>query len=167
MSRPSLESSDRRVLRQGELANLRKRYASQQIVLATGCFDLIHKGHVYFLKEAATQGDLLVVGVNSDESVRGLKGPSRPIVAASDRCAVLAEFACVDYVFTYDEPCAGESIRMLRPNVFAVGADSVGHYPDEINAARAANARIYEISKTSSTSTTGIIDVIKSRGSLV
>jgi len=161
MSRPGVQSSEQRIIHQADLSDLRDRHAGQQIVLASGCFDIIHKGHIYFLKAAATQGDILVVGVNSDRSVRGLKGPSRPIVVAADRCAVLAELACVDYVFTYDEPCAGASIRLLRPNVFAVGVDSIGHYPDEIEAARAVGSRVYEIAKTPSSSTSSIIKLIR------
>lgn len=163
MSRPANQCSDRRILRQADLSALRNRHANQEVVLASGCFDLIHKGHIYFLKQAATQGDILVVGVNSDESVRALKGSNRPIIGETDRCAVLVEFSCVDYVFTYNERCAGESIRMLRPDVFVVGADSIGDYPDEIEAAHTVGARIYEVSKTASSSTSGIIEVIKRR----
>lgn len=163
MTRSAREPADRRIVQQSDLAALRERHRNARIVLATGCFDLVHRGHIYFLNQAATQGDLLVVGINSDESVRTLKGVSRPIISAPDRGAVLAEFACVDYVFTYDETCAGASIRVLRPDVFAVGRESVGHYPDEIDAARETGAGIFEIDKVDSTSTTRMINTIKDR----
>lgn len=152
-----------RIIEQGHLPNVRRDCGARTIVLATGCFDLVHKGHLHFLREAARQGDVLVVGVNSDQSVRSLKGPGRPIVPATDRCAVLAEFACVDYVFTYNELCAGVSIALLAPNVFAVGEDSIGGYPTELEAAHAANARLHVIAKMASTSTTRMIESIQRR----
>lgn len=141
---------------------LRSHYGARTIVLATGCFDLLHKGHVYFLKEAASQGDVLVVGVNTDHSVRELKGSGRPIITAADRSAVLAELRCVDHIFTFDGPCACEPIRLLRPDIFAVGTETPVRYPDEITAATEVNAKVHVVPRTSSTSTTGIIESIES-----
>lgn len=147
----------KRVITQSELAELRARHPDRTIVLATGCFDLMHTGHLYFLEQAARHGDVLVVGVNDDESVRGLKGPTRPIFPEADRCAMLAAFRVVDFVFTYPESCAGVSIGELRPNVFVVGSESIGGYPDEMHAARDVNARIEPIAKTPAPSTTEVI----------
>ena len=163
VTRPS-ELELPRIWRQADLPALRKHCGGQEIALASGCFDLIHKGHLHFLKEAARQGDVLVVGVNSDESVRLLKGRSRPIICGRDRCAVLSEFACVNYVFEYGELCAGVSIHLLRPDVFVVGSDSVCRFPDEIDAARVVGARVHEITKIGLTSTTTIIDAVTQRG---
>jgi rfaE bifunctional protein nucleotidyltransferase chain/domain len=157
MSRP-LEP---KIVARDSLPGLREREPGKAFVLATGCFDLLHKGHVFFLREAARYGDVLIVGVNSDDSVRELKGANRPIVPAADRCAVLAEFECVDYVFEYPERCAGVSIDLLRPDVFCVGEDSLGKYPDELSAAQRHGTRIERISKLQSLSTTEMIGRIQ------
>ena len=151
------------VVAKADLPELRRRHADKRIVLATGCFDIVHKGHVYFLREAARRGDVLVVGVNSDKSVRALKGHERPIVSEIDRCAVLAEFGCVDYVFTYDERDSASSIALLLPNVFVVGAASVAEYPDEIQAAQDANAQLLVMQRSPSRSTTDIIVHIRTK----
>lgn len=156
----------KRVITQPELAELRARHSDRTIVLATGCFDLMHTGHLHFLEQAASQGDVLVVGVNDDESVRRLKGPTRPITPEADRCVMLSAFRIVDFVFTYPELCAGVSIRMLRPNVFVVGSESIGSYQDEIDAAQEVNARIEVIPKTPATSTTMIIQSVRAQPSL-
>lgn len=155
------------IIAKADLPEVRRRHASERIVLATGCFDILHKGHVYFLREAAIQGDVLVVGVNSDKSVCALKGSERPIVREIDRCSVLAEFGCVDYVFTFDERDSASSITLLLPNVFVVGSASVAEYPDEIQAAQDAGAQLLVIQRSPSQSTTDIIDHIRSKGASV
>jgi D-beta-D-heptose 7-phosphate kinase/D-beta-D-heptose 1-phosphate adenosyltransferase len=154
-----------KILRETDLTKVRSYYNNKTIVLATGCFDLLHKGHVYFLKKAASQGDVLIVGLNADDSVRDLKGAGRPIITAADRCAVLAEFVCVDHVFTFVGTCVSDSMRILCPDVLAIGTESVERYPDEINTAHEVKARVHPIPKIDSTSTTGIIDSIEERKS--
>ncbi|MBC6445049.1 MAG: glycosyltransferase [Alphaproteobacteria bacterium GM202ARS2] len=150
-----------RIVSQSDLAEIRKCERDRCLVLATGCFDLVHKGHIHFLGEAAAQGDVLVVGINDDRSVRELKGPSRPIVSGADRGAVLAAFGCVDYVYEYPERCAGVSIELLKPDVFCVGEESIGAYLDEIEAARRNAVRIHPIPKVKSSSTTTMVDHIQ------
>lgn len=93
------------------------------IVFTNGCFDVLHAGHVRYLQAARRAGDRLVVGVNSDASVRGIKGPKRPIVGQQDRVAVLGALSCVDFVVLFDEPDPGDLIRHLRPDVLVKGAD--------------------------------------------
>ncbi len=99
------------------------RSAGKSVVLANGCFDLIHAGHVRYLEGAAREGDLLVVAVNSDRSVRQLKGPRRPLLPVEDRAEIVAAFACVDVVVIFDEPTVENVIRVLRPDVHAKGTD--------------------------------------------
>jgi rfaE bifunctional protein nucleotidyltransferase chain/domain len=96
------------------------------VVATGGCFDLLHAGHVSTLVAARALGDCLVVLLNSDASVRALKGPRRPIVTESDRAAVLSALACVDAVVTFDEPTPVEALRRLRPDVFVKGGDYAG-----------------------------------------
>src|SRR5690606_31535220 len=86
-------------------------------------FDLLHAGHVTYLQEAAAMGDVLVVGLNSDASVRGLKGPTRPVIRQEDRATLLAALGCVNYVVVFDEPTPAELIRLVRPDVLVKGGD--------------------------------------------
>jgi D-beta-D-heptose 7-phosphate kinase / D-beta-D-heptose 1-phosphate adenosyltransferase len=101
----------------------RQRSNGRRIVFTNGCFDLLHAGHVQYLQEAKAQGDVLVVGLNSDESVRRLKGPSRPINCQSERASVLAALASVDYVTIFDDNSPLELVLTLRPDVLVKGAD--------------------------------------------
>jgi len=98
--------------------------AGERIVFTNGCFDLLHIGHTRYLEEAKHLGDRLVVGLNSDDSVRQLtKGMDRPIVTADQRAEVLAALACVDYVTIFDEPDPLALIQALRPNILVKGGD--------------------------------------------
>jgi D-beta-D-heptose 7-phosphate kinase/D-beta-D-heptose 1-phosphate adenosyltransferase len=98
--------------------------AGERIVFTNGCFDLLHIGHTRYLAEAKGLGDRLVVGINSDDSVRQLaKGTDRPIVLADQRAEVLAALACVDYVTIFDEPDPLALIQALRPNILVKGGD--------------------------------------------
>lgn len=99
------------------------RAAGKVVVWTNGCFDLFHAGHARSLRAARALGDVLVVGVNSDASVRRLKGPSRPVLPAADRAELLASLACVDHVAVFDEDTPEESLRLLRPAVHCKGAD--------------------------------------------
>ncbi|MBI4492442.1 MAG: D-glycero-beta-D-manno-heptose 1-phosphate adenylyltransferase [Chloroflexi bacterium] len=101
----------------------RSRAAGAQVVLTNGCFDLLHVGHVRYLQQARALGDLLVVGVNTDESVRRLKGPGRPITPQDERAEVLAALACVGYVVLFAEPTAEALVAALRPEVYVKGGD--------------------------------------------
>jgi D-beta-D-heptose 7-phosphate kinase/D-beta-D-heptose 1-phosphate adenosyltransferase len=99
------------------------RMAGKRIVFTNGCFDLLHTGHLSLLQEAARLGDVLVLAINSDDSVRRLKGPERPIVTASERAALLAALRCVDAVTIYDEDTPIETLRAVRPHVLVKGQD--------------------------------------------
>ena len=99
------------------------RRAGRSIALANGCFDLVHVGHVRYLEAAAQEADLLVVGVNDDETVRQLKGEGRPILSAPDRAELIAALRCVDYVVVFPEPTVGPLLETLRPEVHCKGTD--------------------------------------------
>jgi rfaE bifunctional protein nucleotidyltransferase chain/domain len=99
------------------------RACGKRIVLANGCFDLIHVGHIRYLEGARKLGDILIVAVNSDQSVRNLKGAGRPVQDERDRTEMLASFACVDYVVIFDDPTVDGLLRVLRPDIHAKGTD--------------------------------------------
>jgi rfaE bifunctional protein nucleotidyltransferase chain/domain len=101
----------------------RWRAEGKTVVWTNGCFDLLHVGHVRGLREARGLGDVLVVGVNSDASVRRLKGPARPIVPEAERAEVLAALACIDHVLVFGEDTPAEVLARLRPDVHCKGAD--------------------------------------------
>jgi D-beta-D-heptose 7-phosphate kinase/D-beta-D-heptose 1-phosphate adenosyltransferase len=95
----------------------------RKIVFTNGCFDVLHFGHVHYLLQAKELGDILVIGLNSDDSVRRLKGPTRPINGEKERAFVLAALACVDYVVVFDEDTPKELIETVRPDVLVKGGD--------------------------------------------
>jgi rfaE bifunctional protein nucleotidyltransferase chain/domain len=99
------------------------RREGRRVVFTNGCFDLLHPGHVRYLARARAAGDLLVVGLNSDRSVRGLKGRGRPVQSEAARAEVLAALGVVDCVVVFDAPTPIDLIRAVRPHVLAKGAD--------------------------------------------
>lgn len=99
------------------------RREGKRLVLANGAFDLLHVGHARYLWAAKGLGDVLIVGVNSDSSVRALKGAPRPIVPENERAELLAHFGCVDYVVIFTEPTVSELLRDLQPDIHAKGTD--------------------------------------------
>lgn len=100
-----------------------ERAAGRRIVLANGAFDLLHVGHVRYLAAARALGDILVVAVNSDASVRRLKGPGRPIVGERERIELLSHLDCVDWIVVFDEPTVAAVLRALKPHFHAKGTD--------------------------------------------
>lgn len=102
---------------------LRASVKRKKVVFTNGCFDLLHKGHITYLEKARTQGDILVVGLNSDESVKRLKGDDRPLNTLADRLEVMAALECVDYVSWFEEDTPLELILSLRPHILVKGGD--------------------------------------------
>lgn len=101
----------------------------KRVVFTNGCFDILHAGHVQYLEEAKALGDILVLGLNTDASVRGLKGEERPIVNEQQRAAVIAGLACVDWVVFFDEPTPARLIEQIAPDILVKGGD---WRPDQI-----------------------------------
>ena len=112
-----------------KLVSLKKLSASlkgkkkKQVVFTNGCFDIIHAGHVRYLNKAKALGDILVVGLNSDSSVRTIKGPKRPIVPQRERAEILSALASVDYVVVFGDPTPIKLIEAIKPDILVKGAD--------------------------------------------
>lgn len=154
-----------RLITLNDLLRLREtwRRAGQRLVFTNGCFDILHRGHVEYLQQARTHGDILVVGLNSDESVARLKGEGRPIVPQEDRAVILAALACVDYVVYFAQDTPDELIRALAPEVLVKGADYqineiVGH-----DVVQAAGGKVARIPLTPGRATRDIIATILAR----
>jgi len=134
-SRPVFGMSFRdKILAPDELRSWREalRVARKQVVVTNGCFDILHVGHVTYLEAARQQGDVLLVGLNSDASVRQLKGEGRPVNPESDRAAVLAALQAVDAVCIFDEMRASRFLALAQPDIYAKGGDfTVDQLPQE------------------------------------
>ena len=118
------------------------RKNGRKIVLANGCFDLVHVGHVRYLQGAKKQGDILVLALNSDRSIRKLKGPGRPVLSQEERVEVLSSFACVDYLILFDEPNVEKLLEALRPDVHVKGSDYTRETVPEKDTARRVGAEV-------------------------
>jgi len=118
------------------------RRAGRTIAFANGCFDLLHVGHVRYLESAAREGDILVVAINDDESVRALKGRGRPILPAHDRAELVAALRCVDYVVIFPEPTVGPLLNRLKPDVHCKGTDYTSDSVPERDIVRGYGGRI-------------------------
>jgi D-beta-D-heptose 7-phosphate kinase/D-beta-D-heptose 1-phosphate adenosyltransferase len=122
----SLHADEKIVTRERLLARMATwRAAGQRIVFTNGCYDLIHVGHISLLERARQQGDRLIIAINSDNSVRKLKGPSRPMVGEEERARVLAALSAVDAVVIFSESTPLELIRAVRPDVLVKGGDYI------------------------------------------
>ncbi len=141
------------------LAAYRER--GRRIVLTNGCFDILHRGHITYLSRAKTLGDVLVVGLNSDESVVRLKGPGRPINTLDDRAQVLAALSCVDHIVAFDEDTPVELVRDVRPDVFVKGGDYTREMLPEAPVVEALGGTVHLLPYVEDRSTTGIIERIR------
>lgn len=141
-----------------------RQAAGQNIVFTNGCFDILHAGHVDLLEDAAREGDVLVVALNSDTSVRGLKGPDRPVNPQEQRARVLAALAAVDYVVLFDEPDPGHLITGLMPNVLVKGGDWTPEAIIGSDTVKTSGGRIMTIPLKYGASTTDIIKKARSNG---
>jgi len=110
-------------LEAGAALALSLQLAGKRVVLTNGVFDLLHPGHVRYLQAARAEGDALIIGVNSDRSVRAIKGPSRPITPEHERAEILAALDCVTAAIVFDEDTPAEIIRRIQPDILVKGAD--------------------------------------------
>lgn len=143
-----------------EAQKVREEARPKRVVFTNGCFDLLHAGHVDYLEAAKAEGDFLIVGLNSDDSVRRIKGPPRPLQPEGDRAAVLAGLAAVDLVVIFAEDDPGALIAALLPDVLVKGADWA---EDEIvgaAAVKAAGGRVVRVPLTAGKSTTDLLERI-------
>jgi D-beta-D-heptose 7-phosphate kinase / D-beta-D-heptose 1-phosphate adenosyltransferase len=137
------------------------RRSGHKIVFTNGCFDILHSGHTAYLNRAKALGDILIVGLNSDDSVRRLKGPSRPINTLDDRAQVLAALSCVDHIVSFDSDTPHELIRMIRPDVFVKGGDYTRQTLGEAGLVEEQGGRVEILPYLAEYSTTGVIEKIR------
>ncbi|MFN3780647.1 MAG: D-glycero-beta-D-manno-heptose 1-phosphate adenylyltransferase [Candidatus Kapaibacteriota bacterium] len=132
-----------------------------KIVFTNGCFDILHIGHIKYLKEAKTYGDKLIVGLNSDSSVRRLKGMQRPIVPENERAEVLDSLKPVDYVVIFEEDTPMELIKIVKPDVLVKGGDYTEENIVGANYVGSYGGRVIVIPYVAGRSTTSLIDKIR------
>ncbi|MDA8158383.1 MAG: D-glycero-beta-D-manno-heptose 1-phosphate adenylyltransferase [Deltaproteobacteria bacterium] len=147
-----------------ELSELKKK--SKKIVFTNGCFDIIHAGHISYLNEAKALGDILIVGLNSDKSVRRLKGADRPVVNERDRAYILANLKPVDYVVIFDEDTPYELIKEINPDVLVKGADYKGKSIAGSDIVKSSGGETVLINFIEGKSTSEIIKKIKSQSDI-
>jgi rfaE bifunctional protein nucleotidyltransferase chain/domain len=140
-----------------------RRAAGERIVLTNGAFDLFHAGHLKSLEAARALGELLVVGVNSDVSIRAYKAPDRPVLPERERAALVAGLACVDVVVIFGEPTADRLVEVVRPDIYVKGADYAAKELPERAAVEAHGGRIVLIELEPGHSTSSLIDEIVRR----
>ncbi len=152
-----------KVIEKDKLADLLKilREQKKMIVATNGCFDILHAGHVRYLKKSKAFGDVLIVGLNSDKSVRSIKGPTRPINNENDRAEVLCALESVDYVVLFDEDSPKDLLEIIKPNIYTKGADYNLKTLPEADVVLKNNGWVEFIELVEGKSTTKIIDKIK------
>lgn len=146
----------------GELEKIVKilKHEGKKIVTTNGSFDIFHAGHAKALEESKEQGDILIVGVNSDSSVKAYKSPGRPINSERDRARVVAAMSCVDYVFIFNEKSPIEFLKVLKPDVHTNSAE-YGKNCVEAKTVEENSGRLYLIKKIKGLSTSEIIEKIR------
>jgi len=133
----------------------------KRVVFTNGCFDLLHPGHIKLLEAARALGDVLVVGLNGDESVRTLKGPGRPVISENERAEILANLECVDAVVVFDELTPQETVAALLPDVLVKGGDWPGNQIVGREEVEAAGGKVVLIDVVQGYSTTEILNKIR------
>ena len=142
-----------------EIDRLKK--AGQRIVFTNGCFDILHIGHARYLFKARELGDFLIVAVNSDRSVKAIKGPERPVINENERAEMLAALGCVDMTVIFDEDTPYEIIKILVPDVLVKGGDWKAEDIVGADIVKKAGGEIKSITFVEGSSTTGIIERIR------
>jgi D-beta-D-heptose 7-phosphate kinase/D-beta-D-heptose 1-phosphate adenosyltransferase len=162
-NQPKMASSTSRILSlpQAVLRFGRRNRGSRRLVFTNGCFDLLHPGHIQTLEASRALGDALIVGLNSDASVRQLKGPGRPVVSEQERAELLAALECVDAVVIYNEPTPRETISALLPDFLVKGGDWPGDQIIGREEIEAAGGRVVSIPVVPDYSTTAILNAIR------
>ncbi len=133
----------------------------KSIAATSGCFDILHAGHVTYLEEAGQKGDVLVLLLNTDRSVRELKGEKRPVVPQEERAAVVAGLACVDYVCLFDEKTPCKAIMAFQPDIWVKGGDYRGRKIPEMEAVASYGGTVAYVGLTEGCSSTNIIDKVR------
>ena len=116
---------DKKILTWDNLGRILELFNKEKIVFTNGCFDILHPGHIHILDQAKSYGDMLIVGLNSDNSIKRLKGPSRPKVSQNDRLKILSSIKFVDYVVLFEEETPLKLIEKIKPNFLVKGGDYI------------------------------------------
>jgi rfaE bifunctional protein nucleotidyltransferase chain/domain len=159
----NLRDASTKLIDRNDLAVLVKKVqaSGQTVVFTNGCFDLLHPGHIHLLQASKAFGDLLIVAINTDDSIRGLKGAGRPIYSEQERAYILSALACVDYVVLFHEPTPIPLLERLKPEILVKGA----HYSHQEvvgwNVVEAYGGRIERAPIMEGLSTTGAIERIR------
>jgi D-glycero-beta-D-manno-heptose 1-phosphate adenylyltransferase len=138
-----------------------QRAAGKRLVFTNGVFDLIHPGHVRYLNHARTLGDLLIVGINSDRSVRAIKGPARPLTPERERAEILTALACVDAAVIFDDDTPQKLIEIIQPDVLVKGADWAADRIVGRDVVEARGGRVVRIDLAPGFSTTSLVERIR------
>ncbi len=146
----------------GFVRNLQK--SGKTVVATNGCFDILHVGHVRYLQKTKSFADYSIVLLNSDKSVKSIKGPSRPINNQDDRAEILCALSCVDYVVMFDENSPGALLDEIKPDVYTKGADYTMETLPEADIMRKNNTRVEFIEFVQGKSTTNTINKINNEG---
>ena len=155
--RPTVLSLDDLILRFAK-----QKRNGRKVVFTNGCFDLLHPGHIHTFEAARALGDILIVGLNSDESVRALKGPSRPVVPVQERAEILASLECIDAVTVFCDPTPQKVIAALLPDVLVKGGDWPGDQIVGRTEVESSGGRVTRIDIVRGYSTTEILNKIQS-----
>ena len=152
-----------KILDRTKASDVRDKYAGKAIVFTNGCFDILHVGHVRYLAAAKRLGDILVVGLNSDASVRELKGIGRPLNSQDDRAEVMAALEAVDHVIIFAEKRVSHLLRQIRPHIYTKGGDYTVDSLDseEVAALKEINARIEILPLVPGKSTSKLVQTIQ------
>ena len=142
-----------------------ERAEGHTVAFANGCFDVLHVGHVRYLADAKAQADRLVVAINDDGSVSGLKGPGRPILSGADRAEMVAALESVDYVVLFSDPDVNRLLRLLKPDVHCKGTDYTPDTVPERETVRAYGGRVAIVGDPKDHSTRDLLARIRSSGS--
>ena len=158
-----MANSSRKIVNRTELRDVltARKANGERVVFANGCFDTLHVGHVRYLEGARKEGDLLVVGVNADASVKNLKGPGRPILDEDARAKLVAALRSVDYVVLFDEPNVEALLETLRPDVHAKGTDYTAENVPERATADRLGIRVAIVGDPKDHSTRELLETIR------
>jgi rfaE bifunctional protein nucleotidyltransferase chain/domain len=144
------------------LEGLKRR--GKRIVFTNGCFDILHIGHIRCLEKAKKEGDILIVALNSDRSIRSIKGPSRPFTPEAERAEVLSALTCVDYVVIFDEPDPLELISFLKPDILVKGGDWTPETTIGREVVEGIGGKVVIIPQIQGVSTSAVVDRIVKKG---
>ena len=136
------------------------RGLGKSIVFTNGCFDILHPGHIHILNTAATKGDILIVGLNSDHSIQNFKSPNRPICNQNDRAFVLSALSCIDIIYIFDDETPEELIKIVAPDVLVKGSDYKNKYIAGSDFMKKNNKKVELVDIIDEKSTSRIIDKI-------